>query len=125
VQVSISSRVPARNFFLGAADLVFEFVADVEVVFQRTLAPTGDDGHVLQAGVPCFFNGVFDQRLVDDRQHFFRHGFGRRQETRAVTGSGEQTFTNHKSILDSHGTQATDARTYQSAQVSMIIERVL
>ncbi|MNZ27266.1 hypothetical protein D3C78_444810 [compost metagenome] len=96
--------------FLGAANLVLQLIADVEVVFQRALAPPGDDRHVLQAGVPCFFNGVLDQWLVDDRQHFLGHGFGRRQETSAIAGSGEQTFTNHKSILDSHGTQPTGAR---------------
>ncbi|MNN40314.1 hypothetical protein D3C81_1543850 [compost metagenome] len=97
--------------FLGAANLVLELVADIEVVFQRALAPAGHDRHVLQTGVPCFFNGVLDQWLVDDRQHFLGHGFGCRQETRAIAGSGEQAFTNHKNILDSHGTQRVRAIT--------------
>ena len=37
-------------FLVGVADLVFQLVADVEVVFQRTLAAAGDDADLGKAG---------------------------------------------------------------------------
>ncbi len=82
-------------FLVGALDLVFQLVTDVEVVFQSTLATAGDDGNLSQARVQCFFNAVLDQWLVYHRQHFFRHGFGRWEEASAVTGCWKQAFLDH------------------------------
>ena len=80
---------------VGALDLVFELVAHVKMVFQRTLAATGDDGDLVEASLECLFNPVLNQWLVHHRQHFLGHCLGSRQEARAVTGSGEQAFLDH------------------------------
>ncbi|MCY1428207.1 hypothetical protein D9M71_440830 [compost metagenome] len=82
-------------FLVGALDLVFQLVADVEVVFQGALAATGDDGDFVQAGIQCLFDAVLDQWLVHHRQHFFGHGFSRWQEASTVTGCWEQAFLDH------------------------------
>jgi hypothetical protein len=41
-----------------------------------------------------FFDGVLNQRLVDDRQHLFRLGFGRGQKSGAESGNWENGFSN-------------------------------
>ncbi|MND87023.1 hypothetical protein D3C80_790120 [compost metagenome] len=82
-------------FLVGALDLVFQLVADVEVVFQGALATTGDNGNLIQPSFQRFFNAVLDQWLVHHRQHFLGHGFGSRQEASAVTGCREQAFLDH------------------------------
>ncbi|MNE49657.1 hypothetical protein D3C80_1441930 [compost metagenome] len=83
-------------FLVGALDLVFQFIADVEVVLERALAAAGNDGNFGQASVQCFFNPVLDQWLVHHRQHFLGHRLGCREEARAVTSSREQAFLDHK-----------------------------
>ncbi|MNQ52698.1 hypothetical protein D3C85_667240 [compost metagenome] len=88
-----------KFFLLGTANLMLQLITDIEMIFQCTLAPTGNDRHMLEAGVPCLFNAILNQGFVDDRQHFLGHGFCRRQETRAVASGREQTFTNHGYIL--------------------------
>src|SRR5437660_585838 len=44
------------------------------------------------ASRPCLLEGVLDQRLVDDRQHFLRDRLGRRQETRAESADRKYSF---------------------------------
>ena len=44
------------------------------------LARLGDKKELLDAGRLGLFDGVMDQRLVDDRQHFLWHRLGRRQK---------------------------------------------
>ena len=46
-----------------------------------------------------FFDAVLDDRLVDERQHFFRLRLGGRQEPGAETGGGEDGFADG----DAHG----------------------
>ncbi len=82
-------------FLVGALDLVFQLVADVEMVFQGAFAATGDDGDFRQARIEGFFDAVLDQWLVHHRQHFFGHGFSRWQEASTVTGCWEQAFLDH------------------------------
>ncbi|MNP51322.1 hypothetical protein D3C76_1456300 [compost metagenome] len=93
----VEQLADADQVFLlvGALDLVFQLVADVEVVFQGALAATGDDGDFGQTGIQCFFDAVLDQWLVHHRQHFFGHGFSRWQEASTVTGCWEQAFLDH------------------------------
>ena len=83
-------------FLVGVADLVFQLVADVEVVFQRTLAAAGDDADLGKAGFQRLLHRVLDQQLVHHRQHFLGHGLGGREETSAVTGGREKTFLDHE-----------------------------
>ncbi|MND40350.1 hypothetical protein D3C80_310870 [compost metagenome] len=82
-------------FLVGAFDLVFQLVADVEVIFQGALAAAGNHGDLVQPSVQRLFNAVLDQWLVYHRQHFLGHGFGSRQEAGAVTGCREQAFLDH------------------------------
>ncbi|MCY1423440.1 hypothetical protein D9M71_391510 [compost metagenome] len=93
----VDQATDADQVFLlvGVADLAFQLVADVEVVFQGALATTSDDADLGQAGFEGLFNGVLDQWLVDHRQHFLGHGLGGREEASAVAGSREQTFLDH------------------------------
>ncbi len=48
-------------FLVGALDLVFQLVADVEVVLQGALAAAGDHGDFAQAGFQGFLDAVLDQ----------------------------------------------------------------
>jgi hypothetical protein len=64
------------------------------VVFDHALVPAGDEDEVLDAGLPRLIHDVLDQRAVHDRQHFFRHGFGRRQESGAKPGHRKNGFAN-------------------------------
>ena len=55
----------------------------VEMIFDGTLAATGDDDDVLDAGGHALFRDVLDLGLIDDRQHFLGLCFGRGQKSRA------------------------------------------
>ncbi len=72
----------------------FEFVADVEMIFNGLLAAAGDDDDLVAAGCHRFFDAVLDDRLVDEREHFLGLGFGGGQEARAEAGGGENGFAN-------------------------------
>ncbi|MCY1179509.1 hypothetical protein D9M73_199130 [compost metagenome] len=93
----VDQATDADQVFLlvGVADLAFQLVADVEVVFQGALATTGDNGNLIQPSFQRFFNAVLDQWLVHHRQHFLGHGFSRWQEASTVTGCWEQAFLDH------------------------------
>src|SRR5690606_23994754 len=60
-----------------------ELPGAVEVVLDRVLVAPGDQEYVVQPGPGGLFHDVLDGRLVDDRQHLFRRGLGRREESRA------------------------------------------
>ena len=80
---------------------VLELVADIEVVLDRPLLAGGDDDDLLDAGRHRLFDGVLDDRLVDERQHFLRLGLRRRQEPRSPTGGRQDRLS------DSHRTSQT------------------
>jgi hypothetical protein len=48
---------------------------------------------MLDAGLAGFVDDVLDQRPVDHRQHFLRHGLGGGQEPGAEPGDGKDSFT--------------------------------
>src|SRR6185437_10952534 len=54
---------------------------------------TGHENDVFDAGGQAFLHGILDHRLVDNRQHLFRHGFRRGQKSRAETSNGEHSFS--------------------------------
>ncbi len=68
---------------------VHQLVGIVEMVLDRALAAAGDEDQFLDPGGAGLFDGVLDQRLVDDGQHFLRHRLGGGQETRAETADRE------------------------------------
>ena len=75
-----------RLFLARTSDLMLQLIRDIEVVFDGTLTAAGDKSDVGQPCLGRLFHSVLHQRLVDDGQHFFRHGFGGGQKTRPVTG---------------------------------------
>jgi hypothetical protein len=65
---------------------IFEKWGGIEVILDRAFAAAGDNDDVLDARGYALFSDILDLWLVDNRQHFFRLGFGRRQEARAQAG---------------------------------------
>jgi xanthine dehydrogenase accessory factor len=70
----------------------FELEGYVEVVFDGILAPAGDQDDLLDAGGLGFLDDVLNERLVDERKHFFWLRLGGRQETGAEAGRGKDGF---------------------------------
>ncbi|MNT98124.1 hypothetical protein D3C72_2406360 [compost metagenome] len=81
---------------------MFQLVADVKVILQGALATTGNDRHMLKTRIPRFLYAVLDQRFIHNRKHFLGHGLCGGQKARAIAGSREQTFTDHRSVLYSN-----------------------
>jgi hypothetical protein len=82
-------------FLVTTANLVFEFIICIKMIFKGTLATSRDDGNLVYAGVNCFLDTILDQWLVEDRQDLFGHGFGCGQKTRTVARCGEKAFPDH------------------------------
>ena len=72
----------------------FQLDVDVEMILDGVLASAGDDDDVLDAGLDRFLDAVLNDRLVDERKHFFRLCLGRRKEARAQSGGREDDFAN-------------------------------
>ena len=80
----------------------FELDRDVEVIFNRVLAASGDEDDVVDAGGDRLLDAVLDDRLVDQRQHLFRLRFGRGKKPSAKTGGREDGFSNRLSLTAGH-----------------------
>ncbi len=78
--------------FLAIFEHSFQFVADVEVVFDGLFAAAGDDQDLVATGGHGLFHAVLDDGLIHQREHFFGLGFGCGQEARAEAGCGEYGF---------------------------------
>ena len=70
-----------------------QFVRIVEVILDRSLAATGNEDEVFDSGRARLLDGILDQRLVDDREHFFGHGFGGREKSSAQSPDREDCLT--------------------------------
>jgi len=70
----------------------FEFIGMVEMIFDDVLAAPGHEDELLDAGFHRFLDRVLHDGFVDDRQHFLRHGFGRRQEACSHARDGQNGF---------------------------------
>ena len=70
----------------------FQLDLAVEMILDDALVAPGDEDEMFDAGLAGFIDNVLDQRPVDHRQHFLRHGLGRRQEAGAEPGDGENGF---------------------------------
>ena len=77
------------QLYYAFAERGFQFVGDVEMLHQRGLATAGDHAELLDAGGTRFFNGVLNQWLVDNRQHFLGGCLGRGKEARPQSGNGK------------------------------------
>jgi hypothetical protein len=73
---------------------VLELEGEVEVVLDRALLAGGDDDHLFDAGRDGLLDRVLDDRLVDQGQHLLGLRLGRRQETGAPSGGGEDGLSN-------------------------------
>ena len=62
------------------------------MVLDRRFVAAGDEDEMLDAGLARLVDDVLQHRPVDDRQHFLRHGLGRRQKSRAEAGDGQNGF---------------------------------
>ena len=82
-------------FFVGVADLMFELVADVEVVFQGSLTAAGNNRNLAQPSSQCLLNPILNQGLVHYRQHLLGHSLGCRKEARAISGRRKKAFLDH------------------------------
>ena len=71
------------------------------MILDHRLVAAGDEDEMLDAGLARFVHHVLDQRAVDHRQHFLRHGLGRRQEAGAEAGDREYGFADagHAGIM--------------------------
>src|SRR5579864_9171794 len=75
-----------------------ELVHAIEMILDHTLVAAGHEDEMLDAGLLGLVDDILDQRLVDDGQHFLRHGLGGRKNTGAEAGDRKDGFA------DFHGT---------------------
>src|SRR5690349_18591208 len=66
---------PGLFQFAAPLEKTFELGGRIKMVFYCIFAPTGNEYDVLDSGRYAFFDGVLNQRLVHDGEHFFRHRF--------------------------------------------------
>src|SRR6185369_4534257 len=59
---------------------VLELEGMVEMILDRGLVATGHENELLDASGLRLLDGILDQRLIDDGEHFLRHGLCRRQK---------------------------------------------
>jgi len=59
------------------------------VILDGPLGAAGDEHQRVRAGGQRLIDRILNQRLVDDRKHFLRAGFGDRQESSAAPGDGK------------------------------------
>ena len=64
------------------------------MVLNRALGWAGDKYKVGNPGREGLFDGILDDRLVDDRQQFFRHCLGGWQKPRPQSGYRKYCFSN-------------------------------
>ena len=87
-----------RQVLLAAAfEKRLELFRHIEVIFDRILAPAGDQNDVGHAGGDGLFDTILNGRLVHQRQHFFGLRLGRRKEARAESGGREDGLSNGRS----------------------------
>ena len=89
-----------RFLLLALEQRHFQFELPVEMILDNPFVPPGDEYEMLDAGFARLVDDMLDQRPVNHRQHFLRHGLCGRQEPSAKPGDGKDGFTN-----DLHGRQ--------------------
>src|SRR5215472_12055993 len=66
----------------------------IEVVLDDVLASPGNEDELLDAGFARFLDGILDDGLVNDGEHFLGDRFGRRKEPCAHSGDRKHSFAN-------------------------------
>ena len=87
--------LPARG------ELRLDLVGLVEVILDGALVSPRNEHHVANSRRHGFLDGVLNERLVDNRHHFLWARLGRREETAAHAGHGEDGFRYFSQDLDS------------------------
>ena len=87
-----SSSIVELACLAARGEHLLELELAVEMVLDHALVAAGDEDEMLDAGLHRLVDHVLDQRTVDHRQHFFRHGLGRGEEARAEPCHGEHGF---------------------------------
>src|SRR5579864_8706641 len=82
------THLPAQRLLTAARELMLELERNVEVIFDSVLAAPRHEDDQRDAGGHNFLDRILHQRLVDERKHFLRWGFGRGQESCAESGYG-------------------------------------
>jgi len=82
------------GILVALAQHLLEFELNIEIVFDHTFATAGHEYEMFDAGFRRFIDHILDDRLVDDRQHFFWHSLCGRQEAGAEARNREDCFTN-------------------------------
>ena len=72
----------------------FKFRALVEVIFDGALVAARDEDHVGHARSRGLFDGVLNQGLVDDGQHFLGHRLGGGKKTGAHARDRKDNLAN-------------------------------
>src|SRR3990167_2730048 len=62
--------------FSSLLQMLFEFERMIEMIFNTSFVPSGDNDNVFYAGGNCFLNNILNDRFVEDWMHFFGLGFG-------------------------------------------------
>lgn len=88
--------------FVARFEFRFDLVGLVEMIFDSALAAARHEDHFGDAGGNRFFNGVLDQRLVNDRQHFLGTCFGSRQKSCPEARYGKHGFGDFQHGRHSH-----------------------
>ena len=85
---------PEQVFLAPCGQFAFDFIRLVEMIFDRAFVAPGDENHVRHACAHGLLHCVLDQRLVNDRHHFFRTRLGGRKKPAAHAGHGKHDFRN-------------------------------
>ena len=72
----------------------------IEMVLDRRLVPAGDKDELFNPRGGGFLDGILDQRLVDDRQHFLRHRLRGGKKAGAEPADGKNGFPDHLGVLE-------------------------
>ena len=64
------------------------------MIFNRLFAPAGHDNNLVAPRRQRLFDPVLNDWLVNNRQHFFRLGFGSGKKACAESSSRENCFAN-------------------------------
>ena len=78
--------------FSALGERLLELVMGVEMILDCALTAAGHKEELLDPGGARFVHGVFDQRFVDDREHFLRECLGGGQEPGPETAYREYRF---------------------------------
>jgi hypothetical protein len=77
----------------GAFQIFFQLNGTIEVIFDGAFTAAGNDDNILDARRHCFFDGVLNERFVDQRQHLFRGCFCGWKESCPKAGRGNDRFS--------------------------------